>query len=286
MLDERHLEHRLTAAEREQFEEEGYIVVESAIPPDIGAGVEEAVDYIWRNPPLDDRDSRAIHPKADVTRNFFFPNFLWRDRRFLELLDWRTTFPKVWDILGWNIYSYHSHFIVTPPDVDEGKKPQTLGWHQDSGRANSELEGEPRARLSLKVAFWLSDISEPDKGGLWIVPGSHKKNRIERPAAGVSQPEGAVPVLAKAGDAVLFDRRLFHARGLNLSEETRKVLFYGYGYRWIRPKDDMSIPLGLMERVDPITRQLLGGCTSGNGYYSPNDEDVPLKAWLEEHGVI
>ena len=43
MLDERHLARRLTDAEREQFEEEGYIVVESAIPPDIVAGVEEAI---------------------------------------------------------------------------------------------------------------------------------------------------------------------------------------------------------------------------------------------------
>jgi ectoine hydroxylase len=286
MLDERHLEHRLTDEERAKFEADGYLVVRNAIPDDIVAGVEEGVDYIWRNPPLDDRDSRAIHPKADPTRNFFFPNFLWRDPRFLDLLDWHTTFPKVWDMLSWNIYSYHSHFIVTPPGHDRGKEPHTLGWHQDSGRANAELEGEPRSRLSLKISFWLSDVSEPDKGNLWVVPGSHLKNRLERPTDGVSQPEGAIPVLANKGDAVFFDRRLFHARGMNVSDETRKVLFYGYGYRWIRPKDDMSIPLGLMERTDPIRRQLLGHTTSGNGYFSPKDEDVPLKVWLEEQGVL
>ena len=37
---------------------------------------------------------------------------------------------------------------------------------------------------------------------------------------------------------------------------TRKALFYGYGYRWIRPKDEMSVE-PLYERCDPIRRQLL-----------------------------
>ena len=71
----------------------------------------------------------------------------------------------------------------------------------------------------------------------------------------------------------------------NRPNVTRKGLFYGYGFRWIRPKDDMTIPQSLLDRSDPVRRQLLGDGTCGNGYYSPTDEDVPLKVWLEEHGV-
>ena len=48
-------------------------------------------------------------------------------------------------------------------------------------------------------------------------------------------------MLAKPGTAVFFDRRLWHAPSPNWSEVTRKVLFYGYGYRWIRTKDDMTV---------------------------------------------
>jgi hypothetical protein len=39
-----------------------------------------------------------------------------------------------------------------------------------------------------------------------------------------------------------------------------------------------------MERSDPIRRQLLGASPSGkHGFTSPKPDDVPLKAWIEEH---
>ncbi len=286
MLDERHLDDQLTDEERTFFEDQGYLIVKGALPMDTVEPLEELVDWFWAHPPHDDRDQRAHYSPADQNRNIFFPNFLWRDPKFMELLDWPKTFPKVWGILGWNIYSYHSHFIVTPPGADRGQAPKRLGWHQDSGRVNAEIESNPRPRLSLKVSYWLSDISTPDKGNLWVVPGSHKLDALPMPDDDASQPEGAIPILAEPGDAVFFDRRLWHARGQNVSQETRKVLFYGYGYRWLRSKDDMTIPPAVMAQSDPIRRQLLGDTTSGNGFFSPTDEDVPLKVWLEKHGVV
>jgi hypothetical protein len=48
------------------------------------------------------------------------------------------------------------------------------------------------------------------------VPGSHLLTMEEYspllPAGGKGQPAGAIPVLAKAGDVLLFDRRLRRAR--------------------------------------------------------------------------
>ena len=68
-----------------------------------------------------------------------------------------------------------------------------------------------------------------------------------------------------------------------ISDVPRKVLFYGYSYRWLRPRDNMSVG-HYLERCDPIRRQLLGvSSTGGYGYSSPSPEDVPLRAWLEEH---
>jgi ectoine hydroxylase-related dioxygenase (phytanoyl-CoA dioxygenase family) len=159
------------------------------------------------------------------------------------------------------------------------KKP--LGFHQDSGRVNAEMESHPRPRLSLKIAFWLSDVSQPGRGNFYIVPGSHLDDQLHRPAN--DNPAAAVPVLAETGDAVFFDRRLWHARSPNHSPLVRKVLFYGYGYRWLRTKDDMTIRKDLFELCDPIRKQLLGWGTNANGFFSPKDEDVPLKQWLQEH---
>ena len=54
-------------------------------------------------------------------------------------------------------------------------------------------------------------------------------------------PEDALATQVKPGDALFFDRRLFHAASPNLSDVERRVLFYGYSYRWLRTKSDMDL---------------------------------------------
>ena len=183
-----------------------------------------------------------------------------------------------------NLQLYHSHMIITPPQPgSRDRGARRLGWHQDSGRLNDELEGDPRPRVSLKVGFFLSDTSTQGCGNFHVVPGSHLRNRLEFPEDGVSNPPGAVSVCASPGAAVFFDRRLWHSASPNLSDVTRKVLFYGYSYRWLRPRDNMTVDRYL-PTADPIRRQLLGiSATGGMGYTSPRDEDVPLRAWLRDH---
>ena len=85
-----------------------------------------------------------------------------------------------------------------------------------------------------------------------------------------------------AGTAVFFDRRLWHAASPNYLNHTRKVLFYGYAYRWIRPKCIMEVD-DLREKADSIRQQLLGATTAQDRYYLPGEEDVPLRTWLQEH---
>lgn len=266
------LQHALTEEERRVFEETGLLTVESALAPEQVARLTQVTDRIYE---------RRLGEGHNPTQALFHPNFIPEDPAYQELLDFHRTFPKVWGILGWNIYLYHAHLIVTPPS---GTQPdnRTFGWHQDSGRVNVEMESHPRPRLSLKVAYFLSDVSEPGRGNFWVIPGSHLRDTLDRPADGQGQPEGAVPVCVKPGTAVFFDRRLWHTASPNWSDITRKVLFYGYGYRWLRTKDDMTVE-HLWPQCDPIRRQILGWAVNCNGRYTPSEEDVPLRAWLREH---
>ncbi len=112
-------------------------------------------------------------------------------------------------------------------------------WHQDGGIQNRDLETDPRPRLSLKVAFFLTDLRSPDRGNFLVVPGSHVRNTLER--ASDDDAPAAIPILAAPGDAVVFDRRLWHMRGPNPSDRVRKALFFAYTYRWIRPRDDLAL---------------------------------------------
>ncbi|MDE0182203.1 MAG: phytanoyl-CoA dioxygenase family protein [Caldilineaceae bacterium] len=266
------LEHRLTEEERRTFDETGLIYVRNALSP----------EQVEQGTALTERIHQAKLAEGHDDRTaLFYPNFIPDDPYFVDLVDYERILPKVWGILGWNIYLYHAHLIVTPPN-GEAADDRTFRWHQDSGRVNFEMESHPRPRLSLKVAYFLSDTSEPGRGNFWVVPRSHLRDEIDRPEDGVGQPKGATPVLAKPGDAVFFDRRLWHAASPNWSDSTRRVLFYGFGYRWLRTKDDMTVE-HLWEGSSPVRRQLLGWSVNANGRFSPTDEDVPLRTWLREH---
>ena len=67
----------------------------------------------------------------------------------------------------------------------------------------------------------------------------------------------------------MYDRRLFHAPGHNRSNITRIV-------GSIRGME--GTVSRLMERSDPIRRQLLGAKTCAMGTSSPREEDMPLRS--------
>ena len=199
------------------------------------------------------------------------------DGLFLDLLDNDKVFPLAWDILGWNIQHYISHLIVYPPEAERSEV--NLGsWHQDGGRPVREME-RPHPRLSYKVSFWFSDPRVPNSGAMRIIPGSHRFD--EKPLQETfDQP---LHVEVAPGTAVLFDRRLWHARGVNTSDVTRKVIFIGYSYRWLRGLDYNNFPEEILAQCDPIRRQLMGDGVDVKGWWQPTDADVPFKTWIETH---
>ena len=238
------------------FERDGYLVVEDALDGVQVRALTAAVDRVWRE---DARDGGPLHRLG----------FVGRDAAFLELVDHPAILPRVVGLLGWNIYLYHSHLDVHPPLSAPDAR---WTWHQDGGRQNVELES-PRPRLSVKVAYFLTDVPTAAHGALRIVPGSHRSDTLSRER----EPADAVPLLVRAGTAVLFDRRLWHARGDNVSATIRKALFYAYTYRWIRPRDDLGIDPNRLAGLSAVRRQLLGAGTSVLGHWLPTDDDVPLR---------
>ncbi|TVQ04839.1 MAG: hypothetical protein EA381_00050, partial [Planctomycetaceae bacterium] len=152
-MDARCLEHVLTDEEREFFNTQGYLTVENALEPEATDRLIKVVDRI------DERE--RIHDRRGTLMSF--ANIIHEDDAFVDLLDLPATLPKVWGVLGWNIYLYHSHLDITPP---AGARPAdipncktwSVAWHQDSMRVNDEIEVDPRPRLSVKVGFYLTDV--------------------------------------------------------------------------------------------------------------------------------
>jgi ectoine hydroxylase len=270
MIEKEWLKHVATEEQLRQFNDEGYLIVEDALSPDLLGRLNMAVDRVETM----EREAKGLGPN-DMVAKF---RTVVEDDTFLDLLDNPKTFPLLWDILGWNIQLYISHLIVYPPEP-KGKEIREGGWHQDGGRPVPEME-RPHPRLSLKISYWLSDVSEPDHGAMEIVPGSHK---LDHKPEACDSGEGIMPVCVKPGTAVLFDRRMWHRRGMNTSDVTRRVLFFGYSYRWLRGLDYNNMPEELLAKCDPIRRQLLGDGVDVKGWWQPTEADVPLKGWLRDH---
>ena len=301
-MNEDWLDHQLTDDEAAQFERDGYLVIKGALSAEQTARLSAAVDRV----------STQVTADFEVSPSDWYNllDFLGLDDAFFELIDHPRTFPKLWRILGWNLQIYHAHMIVGPALPADGIQrrhklqayhPERIdtsvmksadgwwGWHRDSGQVNGDLAlGDgPHARLSAKFAYYLTDALGDDDGNMWVVPGSHLDPDV-LPGAGfqnVAAPPGATRVHVAAGDAVLFDRRIVHSSSPNLGATTRQVLFYGYSHRWVRPRDEMTVDRYL-DTCSPIQRQLLGHSHTAYGYTSPAPEDVPLRAWLENHGVL
>ena len=259
----------VAAQDRAAFERDGYLLLPRVLDGVALDRLRDAVDrvYVEEHP----HDAGALHLLA----------FCGRDGAFLELIDHPTILPFVVGVLGPNVFMHHCHLDVHPPE--RGSDPVWM-WHQDGGIVNRDLESDPRPRLSVKVAYFLTDVSEPGRGNFMVLPRSHVRNAIERPADDDNEIEGAIPVLAAAGDAVVFDRRLWHMRSPNRSPLTRKALFYAYTYRWLRPRDELRVRTEVLHLITPVRAQLLGAAADTSEYWMPDLVEVPVRHAVAEAG--
>ena len=136
------LQYCATREQLDTFNDNGYLVVEEALTPQIIDRLTEAVNRV-------EEERKRQKLSTNTILNKF--RMVVEDDIFLELLDWTKTFPLVWDILGWNIQLYISHLITYPPESGKNKA-LTNGWHQGGGRPVREME-RPQPRLSLKISY-------------------------------------------------------------------------------------------------------------------------------------
>lgn len=146
-MDTSWLESCATDEQLKMFNDDGYLIVEDAMSPDMTDRLEKVADRI-------DAEERA---KTELAPHKLLSKFrtVVEDDLLLELLDNKKVFPLLWDILGWNIQHHISHLIMYPPEpADTPRVNKAAHWHQDSGRPIPEME-RPHPRLSLKVSYWL-----------------------------------------------------------------------------------------------------------------------------------
>jgi len=266
----------LTEAQKAQFEDQGFLVVKNVIAPEARAHFLKLIeDLDCRH-----RAENQTAPEAFVE----IRNAVHREHGFLELLDWPAGFPLIAELMGPDIQLCTSHTMVRPPQPqDTPASYKRIDWHRDGCAQVHPVHGT-FPWIYTKIGYFLTDLSRPGMGNLRVIPGSHK-HAVCPPRKPGEDPAGAIEVLTEAGDAVIFQQRLWHAVGPNTSAVTRKNIYVGYCFRWVKPLDFLQPDSALLAKASPLQRQLLGEYTSEMTFWLPKDEEVPLRGWLKEHAA-
>lgn len=254
----------------EQFERDGFLVVPDVLNQDQISHFTNIVDCL------------AVEERGnDESQTVEIRNAIARDAALLPLLDWQSIFPLIAKILGWNIQLTTSHVFVRPPTPQENNQFKAISWHCDGPSPQFPVVENQLPRMYAKVGFFLTDLSQPDSGNLRVVPGSH---RCAAPPVRDEngEPAGAIQVLTKPGDAVIFEQRIWHAVGPNYAPHARKNIYIGYCYRWLKAIDFITQSAELLALANPIQKQLLGAVSDPLSFYLPNGfpDDVPLRETL------
>lgn len=248
---------------RRLFDENGYLVVSGALRPAetdaLTAAADKMIDDFERPP-----GQTYVQRRPGIVE----------EPAFHPLLAHPSTVPLVVQLLSPNIHLHTSAIIYKWPQDEADGRART--WHRDIG-ITEDLGHAGVFRAGVKVGYCLTDFPEPRAGFTLFAPGSHRLRTPLPIPKGAVDPDGVVDLCLSAGDAFLFENRVFHSTAPNLSKRISKVVILGYSYRWMGgTRDNMRLVQPgehVLRQVDAIRQQLLGGASEG------------LIEWAREHGI-
>lgn len=266
---------KLSEEDRRSFERDGFLIVRNALSP-------EAVENLTA---AGDRLNRTFLDKPEI---FDKPEYNHIDRRpglfqepaFVDLVASSPVVPYLVQLLSPNLHLHSTALIYKRPENPDAGSFRR-GWHRDI-RIPEDLGNQGLPRVGVKACFCLTGFHESACGMTLMARGTHLRDeplvipRDEVDPVGVE----VCDLQLDAGDALLFENRIFHTAAPNRSDRTSKVVIYGYAYRWMKPEVYLAVPdPELLRRVDLVTRQLLGG------YRDIDTKPWALTEWSRIHGV-
>ncbi|MAP39521.1 MAG: hypothetical protein CL879_07890 [Dehalococcoidia bacterium] len=287
-----------TEEQKRELNDNGFTVIENLLTEAEVATLDDAIEEVSLR-----RDQAAdlpalSRPGSTGTGFLAMRNGILQHPALLDLVDRPDILSYVVDMVGWNIQNRDSVLLRTPPEpeaVDHGR--MGLGWHFDYEEEFGGItRGDPMPLIDFKVGWYISDSTEPGHATIIFVPGSHNWTYQQR--ATWSQdldPSDIFELRVPAGSAMLWRGTLLHGVTPNLSKTVRKAVYVSYAPRWLRPTGHIFQDEDLVERSDPVRRQLLGAMGDlsdplGNSpdvspdsqYWFTHDwNSVPLKEWAE-----
>ena len=284
----------ITENQQNQFDEDGFILIEDALSPDHVSCLLQVIDTVYERC----RNKHGTSPSAA----YQIRNAITHHTELLALIDYPEILPLIVDVLGVNLQIRTSHIDVRPPmkdtiDYKLGSSSSFFPWHADEPDYGYPITNGIIPFCEVKVGYYLTDLTQHNSGAICVVRGSHRCSpRLINDPDYAIDPKDIVEVNVQPGTAMLWRTALWHCLTPNLSTQTRKCLYYGYSHRWLRPGDYDRQDSELLAHCTPVQRQLLGSnatedsITYENGdlahpasrFCRPQSGDVPLELWAKE----
>jgi phytanoyl-CoA hydroxylase len=213
---------RLTAEQRDAFDALGFIKVEGAFTPAEVAAVTEAIDPLEAKGEQRLREAGGTISIATADTITFTTHLVKRSPVLKAFAAHPFLRDVCHDLVGDEVRLYWDQSVYK-----KTAKVQEFPWHQDNGYTFIE----PQQYLT----FWLPLVDVDEQNGCpWIAPGLHRGGTLDHWLTPIGYKcledvPDAVPVPAKAGDAIVFSSLSPHRTGPNLrTGSVRKAYILQY----------------------------------------------------------
>ena len=133
-----------------------------------------------------------------------------------------------------------TEFKTRPPnDHNKMYRSYHSDWPHDlldRDRAGAVRQPFPDITMGL-TTIWLLSPFGPERGGTWVVPGSHRDPRNPRgPDDGIDEFKpipGEMQISGPAGSVLIIDSRIWHSNAANPSDEPRVAIVVRYVPWWV-----------------------------------------------------
>jgi len=222
--------HMITAEERAQFLERGYLIVPNVVQGDHLRELQNAFDAVWE----------AEAPGVNQHK-------LLKYKPFLDLIEHPPILDRHRAIFGAQTQLLQYDLLRQGPRSNAASR----SWHRDF-----TFPGE--RPLSINTLLFVDDIGD-EQGPTAVVPGTHRGEALP-PADKSNQPlPGEVLAPVKAGSAVFINSAIWHSGGRNNSDGLRRGIYLYYGYWWLkRYESQQQLPWQALENASDERLALLG----------------------------
>jgi hypothetical protein len=200
------------------WDEQGYVVLHDAVPPEDLASTEQAIwDHLGAHP--DDRDSWYRHRDGGIMVELFQHPAFTANRRATRI---HRAFAQLWGTVDLWVTTDRCGFSA----------PEREGWPFPGPDLHWDVSLEPPIPFGTQGILYLTD-TPPEQGALTVVPGFHR--RIEKwleelpPGSDPRQENlhalGSQPIGGRAGDLIIWHHALPHGSRPNRGARPRIVQY-------------------------------------------------------------